>query len=36
LLAVTLIERMRRQGLQADVRALFDAPTLAQLAARLQ
>jgi aryl carrier-like protein len=34
LLAVTLIERMRRQGLQADLRAMFDAPTLAQLAAR--
>ena len=33
LLAVTLIERMRRQGLQVDVRALFATPTLAGLAA---
>src|SRR5262249_51273080 len=33
LLAVSLIERMRREGLQADVRALFAAPTLAGLAA---
>ena len=33
LLAVTLIERMRRAGLQADVRALFATPTLAALAA---
>jgi len=33
LLAVTLIERMRRQGLRVDVRALFAAPTLAELAA---
>ena len=33
LLAVTLIERMRRQGLQVDVRALFASPTLAGLAA---
>src|SRR3569833_1198815 len=32
LLAVTLIERMRQQGLQADVRALFSSPTLRQLA----
>ncbi len=32
LLAVTLIERMRRQGLQVDVRALFATPTLAGLA----
>jgi aryl carrier-like protein len=35
LLAVTLIERMRRNGLQADVRALFTTPTLAALAATL-
>ncbi|HVY36367.1 MAG TPA: amino acid adenylation domain-containing protein, partial [Polyangia bacterium] len=35
LLAVTLIERMRRAGLAADVRALFTAPTLAELAARV-
>jgi amino acid adenylation domain-containing protein/natural product biosynthesis luciferase-like monooxygenase protein len=33
LLAITLIERMRRKGLQADVRAVFAAPTLAGLAA---
>jgi amino acid adenylation domain-containing protein/non-ribosomal peptide synthase protein (TIGR01720 family) len=33
LLAVTLIERMRRAGLNADVRALFTTPTLAELAA---
>ena len=33
LLAVTLIERMRQAGLNADVRALFAAPTLAGLAA---
>ena len=33
LLAVTLIERLRRQGLQVDVRALFSSPTLAGLAA---
>ena len=32
LLAVTLVERMRRQGLQVDVRALFTSPTLAGLA----
>ena len=34
LLAVTVIERMRRLGLQADVRALFTGPTVAELAAR--
>ncbi|HEY8003625.1 MAG TPA: amino acid adenylation domain-containing protein, partial [Phenylobacterium sp.] len=33
LLTVTLVERMRRQGLHGDVRALFTAPTLAGLAA---
>ncbi|HXP10643.1 MAG TPA: condensation domain-containing protein, partial [Acidobacteriaceae bacterium] len=32
LLAVTLIERMRRIGLQADIRALFATSTLADLA----
>jgi len=32
LLAVSLIERMRRQGLQVDVRTLFMTPTLAGLA----
>ena len=35
LLAVTLIARMRRQGLHADVRALFATPTLAEFAAAL-
>ncbi|PRA33141.1 non-ribosomal peptide synthetase [Pseudomonas poae] len=33
LLAVSLIERMRQVGLNADVRALFSQPTLAALAA---
>jgi acyl-CoA synthetase (AMP-forming)/AMP-acid ligase II/aryl carrier-like protein len=33
LLAVSLIERMRGEGLHADVRALFVTPTLAELAA---
>jgi amino acid adenylation domain-containing protein len=33
LLVVTLIERLRREGLQADVRAVFSAPTLAGMAA---
>jgi amino acid adenylation domain-containing protein len=33
LLAVTLMERMRRMGLELDVRALFGTPTLAELAA---
>jgi aryl carrier-like protein len=33
LLAVTLIERMRRAGMNADVRALFTTPTLAGFAA---
>jgi amino acid adenylation domain-containing protein len=32
LMAVSLIERMRREGLHADVRDLFLQPTLAQLA----
>ena len=32
LLTVTLIERMRQQGLQADVRSLFVSPTLSGLA----
>ncbi|UCZ86315.1 amino acid adenylation domain-containing protein [Pseudomonas sp. L5B5] len=33
LLAVTLVERMRQAGLEADVRVLFEQPTLAALAA---
>jgi arthrofactin-type cyclic lipopeptide synthetase B len=33
LLAVKLIERMRQQGLAADVRTLFAKPTIAALAA---
>ncbi|EPM82386.1 phosphopantetheine-binding protein, partial [Pseudomonas syringae] len=32
LLAVTLIARMRRRGMDADVRVLFAQPTLAALA----
>jgi amino acid adenylation domain-containing protein len=35
LLAMRLLERMRRLGFAADVRALFSAPTLAELAARV-
>jgi amino acid adenylation domain-containing protein len=35
LLAVTLIERMRREGLQADVRALFATRTVSELAETL-
>ena len=33
LLAITVLERMRQQGLLADVRTLFTAPTVAALAA---
>lgn len=33
LLMVALVERMRRSGLQVDLRALFATPTLAELAA---
>jgi amino acid adenylation domain-containing protein len=33
LLAIRLIERMRRRGLRAEIRALFATPTLAELAA---
>ncbi|MCF5572459.1 amino acid adenylation domain-containing protein [Pseudomonas syringae] len=35
LLAVTLIARMRRRGMDADVRALFAQPTLAALASAI-
>ncbi|MFJ4348947.1 non-ribosomal peptide synthase/polyketide synthase [Pseudomonas sp. NPDC089401] len=35
LLAVTLIERLRQQGLNTDVRVLFGQPTVAALAAAL-
>ena len=35
LLAVSLIERLRQQGLQTDVRVLFGQPTVAALAAAL-
>ncbi|WEL58164.1 non-ribosomal peptide synthase/polyketide synthase [Pseudomonas kermanshahensis] len=35
LLAVTVIERLRQQGLQTDVRVLFGQPTVAALAAAL-
>ncbi|NIE77849.1 amino acid adenylation domain-containing protein, partial [Pantoea sp. Ap-967] len=35
LLAVTLIERLRQQGLNTDVRVLFGQPTIAALAAAL-
>jgi acyl-CoA synthetase (AMP-forming)/AMP-acid ligase II/aryl carrier-like protein len=36
LLVVTVIERMRAHGIQADVRAIFTSPTLAGLAAALE
>ncbi|MEQ1564103.1 MAG: non-ribosomal peptide synthase/polyketide synthase, partial [Myxococcota bacterium] len=36
LLVVTLIERLRRHGLRADVRAVFAAPTLRELAVALR
>ncbi|MCE4573782.1 non-ribosomal peptide synthetase [Caballeronia sp. CLC5] len=36
LLAVTLIERMREAGVQADVRVLFSQPSIAALAAAVQ
>ncbi|HEX6160864.1 MAG TPA: thioester reductase domain-containing protein, partial [Thermoanaerobaculia bacterium] len=36
LLAVRLIERMRQNGLHADLQALFTAPTLARLAAAVE
>jgi aryl carrier-like protein len=36
LLAIRVLERMRRAGLQADVRALFDKPVLSQLAAAVE
>ena len=36
LLAVGLVERMRSAGLQADVRGLFESPTVAELAAAIE
>ncbi|NWB98495.1 hypothetical protein HX882_21585, partial [Pseudomonas gingeri] len=33
LLAVSLMERMRQEGLEADVRTLFEHPTLSEYAA---
>jgi aryl carrier-like protein len=36
LLAISLIERMRQAGIQADIRSLFQAPTLARLAASVK
>ena len=36
LLVVQAVERMRQQGLHSDVRTLFDAPTLWQLAAQVR
>jgi acyl-coenzyme A synthetase/AMP-(fatty) acid ligase/aryl carrier-like protein len=36
LLAIVLIERMRQEGLHADVRSLFATPTLAELAAAVE
>ena len=36
LLAVSLIERMRQEGLRVDVRALFTTPILSQLAAAME
>ena len=36
LIAVTMIERMRKQGLHSDVRALFMAPTLKEFAGSLR
>ncbi|MEQ1726667.1 MAG: hypothetical protein ABL882_12170, partial [Sphingopyxis sp.] len=35
LMVVTLIERLRQQGLSANVRNIFTAPVLAELAAEL-
>jgi arthrofactin-type cyclic lipopeptide synthetase B len=36
LLAIKLIGRMRREGLQSDVRTLFASPTLAEFAATIE
>ncbi|WP_255214751.1 condensation domain-containing protein, partial [Burkholderia pseudomallei] len=36
LLAIGVIERMRREGLHTDVRSIFNAQTLSDLAARAQ
>jgi amino acid adenylation domain-containing protein len=36
LMVITLIEQLRRQGMHTDVRTLFTAPTLAELATRIE
>ena len=36
LLAITLVERMRRAGMEVDVRTVFAMPTVAQLAGELR
>jgi amino acid adenylation domain-containing protein/FkbM family methyltransferase len=36
LMAIGLIERLRRHGLSADVRTVFEAPTLLEMAARVE
>jgi amino acid adenylation domain-containing protein len=36
LMAVSLIERMRKEGLNISVKALFDTPTIAQLAGTIE
>ncbi|MFA0924953.1 phosphopantetheine-binding protein, partial [Xanthomonas fragariae] len=36
LLAVTLVERIRQEGIEADVRTLFDQPKLSDYAAAIE
>ncbi|MCD0256760.1 phosphopantetheine attachment site family protein, partial [Xanthomonas melonis] len=36
LLAVALVERVRQEGIEADVRTLFDKPTLSDYAAAIE
>ncbi|PPV04322.1 phosphopantetheine attachment site family protein, partial [Xanthomonas bromi] len=36
LLAVMLVERIRQEGIEADVRTLFDQPTLSGYAAAIE